>query len=259
MNQIETIPQLLYRYRPSLNIEAFCTNIKDCAFFFSNPTTFNDPFDSHLGCDFASVTTEEWKKLASDKSITESAAATRWYQDAIEKNKNPDWLRYQMDRFWQNQRERCGYVGMLCLSRDPENVLMWAHYGFNSTGFLFEFSSSECERVWEVDYSHKKLTFYEFLQLGEDDKLRYLIATKTKPWEYETESRLVVNMQDKNDKGWMVQLRSNALKGIVLGANISAYDEMQIRTAISSLRPDLRIRKAVLNNDTSKIEIPSTP
>ena len=169
---------LVYKYR---QFDKFADKIiLDSELFFSTCNNFNDPFDCNL----------EFNDDEIDNNISNGLLRNedkREFKDKIEKMKNT--------------------VGILSMSENYKNILMWSHYSKNHEGLCFGFEKKlfEGEKGEKVDYSKNKryeLIFSLKKELG--DELKRLFLSKSKYWKYEKEFRFIelgytgVRKYDKN-------------------------------------------------------------
>jgi len=122
-------------------------------------------------------------------------------------------------------------VGILSLTENPNNLLMWSHYGSSHGGMVLEFdsrneffnrrrsSSDEFYHLRKVAYSHKR---------PQVDLLRTscleLLLTKSQEWSYEAEWRMMLPIQDCHELSPALHVQaipSGCLKTIIFGANTS--------------------------------------
>lgn len=95
-------------------------------------------------------------------------------------------------------------IGILSLTEDPLNVVMWSHYGDNHTGVAIEFDArhrwfnrprtqtDEFLRLRPVNYVDLSLRDRTFPQVAEEN----LLLTKSVEWAYEREWRLLAPVAD---------------------------------------------------------------
>lgn len=185
---------------------------------FSSPATFNDPFE------FMFAYSGEQQK------------------------------RDEATRFLKNS------TGVFCCSRDQDNLLMWGHYAKKHKGVVLGFrvdimkylSSSYSSDGIDVKYPDDKAFFrpsaeetavLEGKEKNEEaynDAIYKILATKSKEWSYEQETRFFIGLE-KNDKG-AYPLYKDALfpkygfvlDSVTFGLNTSIEDQGLIINALSS-------------------------
>jgi hypothetical protein len=123
--------------------------------------------------------------------------------------------------------------GILSLSEDPSNSLMWAHYADGGQGFLVEFDPThswfwgkreerdDLRHLRRVSYAASRTEIYLLELTGQD-----YLYTKGKEWEYENEWRIIRNFGDAvskagpDDQGkdvFLFAIPPDSLRGIVAG------------------------------------------
>lgn len=95
-------------------------------------------------------------------------------------------------------------VGVLCLSKNSKNILMWSHYAQNHTGFVLEFKISLIPKtnINQVDMKELVKMLYPFSVTYSDKRpsldfdninssLQTGLLTKHTGWAYEEEERVI--------------------------------------------------------------------
>jgi len=191
----------IYKYLPfsdgSLKI------LKDGKIKFTKPSEFNDPFDSSP--DHESHNVEEFldsypdwfekiahaKKLSPEQLNCKKPVMINRLKTAIENGE-----------FGQQFSDN---VGICSLTRNPLNLLMWAHYSENHTGFVVEFvipleSSFDPKKnpikfmEWLIPQSVQYKTAKPMVSFLNDDnntKMEKQFLIKSNDWRYEQEERVI--------------------------------------------------------------------
>jgi hypothetical protein len=167
-------PKYLYKYLPPERIDV----LELLKISFSRPSWFNDPFELN------SLEPEEMRLTEEAKSHCRERHNERLGIDVNE----------TIERYFQKQHtlRMENAVGILCLSSNPNSLLMWAHYTNSHKGFLIEFTQSE--HLWDsIGVPIKVLYEDERPTLDYDDDKNYFqhFHTKSKEWSYESEYRVV--------------------------------------------------------------------
>lgn len=115
-------------------------------------------------------------------------------------------------------------IGMLCFSRNWDNLLLWSHYGDSHTGICLGFDIAE----GGPGSNHNADVLYQpnLLQIrrAEDvdlDLANRLLHTKHESWSYEQEVRILVSLNDAPDpKGlrWVEFGPCLILREVIVGA-----------------------------------------
>lgn len=166
-------------------------------------------------------------------------------------------------------------TGILSLTKDPKNLLMWAHYADCHRGVVFEFESShsffhqsdngiyptEIETIYTEN--RPKLEFH-INDLSDSKNLLKLFSdiyfTKSTDWKYEAEYRVVrrltentfAGFQDKN--GFDIHLfpfPKEIIKGVIFGNRVSTHDIERIKNIIDKNKYD-NVCLSRINLDNTK-------
>ncbi len=217
-------PQYVYKYRISDTTRSphFDSIITTNKLMFSSPKAFNDPFDCQLQpITFLSVTEvtqfinrvlpnapANIKKNLVTNAINNPLAFANILESAI-----------QFDD-----------KGVLCLSQEPDNILLWSHYADNHYGVCLKFDILE-----DIDFFSIPLTViydqsypvYNHMTQP-NDIVTKMIKTKFEPWKYEKEISIF-----KQAKG-LYEFKKTALKEIIFGCNTTQPEIDRIKNLTTS-------------------------
>ncbi|WGL96508.1 DUF2971 domain-containing protein [Arsenophonus nasoniae] len=137
--------------------------------------------------------------------------------------------------------------GLICLSRNWRNPLMWGHYGDRHKGIVLGFEVKDS--LWnEVKYESKLIDAPENLS---HDFIKKLTGTKFEAWKYEDEVRVIQKLSgneclfeliDKEEYYFRKFNEDFILKEVILGQKCS-LSEMQ-KCTLLKLSPEVEITKA---------------
>jgi hypothetical protein len=154
-------------------------------------------------------------------------------------------------------------IGILCLTEKMDNLLMWAHYASNHTGFVIEFNEkhsffdrgSEIGHLKKVRYSITRpevtlldptLSDMEHIYQWIND----IFCVKSQHWDYEHEWRMIVALKNfqnviasQQDEIYLFELPKNCITGIILGCRMSTEHKERI---LNVLRNDDEYRHVSL-------------
>jgi hypothetical protein len=127
-------------------------------------------------------------------------------------------------------------TGLLCFSRNWDNLLMWSHYGASHTGLCLGFEIPDDDgqgNPYDMDV-HYRPSLLE-IRCREDVNftlVNRLLRTKHESWSYEQEVRVFVGLNDPPDeKGlhWMSFGPTLQLKEVIIGAvcNMKISEQVQ--------------------------------
>lgn len=246
--------------------------ITESSLFFSSPSSFNDPFD-------CLPRKEERAPDAWLSTVRQLHADQPEFIEILKKHphlkvfaKNPELMAEEMSRtlgsnFYENLANK---MGVLCLTRDPVNELMWSHYGAHHKGFALEFDYAlslklpmpttlrECTYrliTVPVQYLTIRPHIDEEMKIGHQGSLSVFYA-KSECWSYEKEERIV-----SSEGSGLYSYKPQLLKSIILGA----YAEPDLRLSVGEAAEALerksghavKIFQARLSDQSYKIFIPN--
>jgi hypothetical protein len=146
-------------------------------------------------------------------------------------------------------------IGILCLSENNNNLLMWSHYAAAHTGFVIGFDSSHIffdQRISEddiirkikpVSYSKKRPSFLGFTGKPKVSEIFNFASvaffTKSDVWSYEQEWRMVHTQNSATEKVgepaleiFFFDLPSKCISSVILGCRTNQHTETKIRNIL---------------------------
>ncbi len=210
--------------------------IKDGTIKFSHPKEFNDPFDCYPEIDIQKVLSHTSKKKHLFKFIGDNLGLSP-AQRIQEKPKQLKKLEKGLsDKSHANLIN--DQIGICCLSRNPLNLLMWAHYATKHTGFVIEFSIPTESTSFDIDTAYYLTPFpvdystvKPIITSGASDEFNKYFLTKGKDWEYEQEERVI----DYRQSGVHPYNRTQLVKSVIVGMNMSDLDFVVLKNAIDDV------------------------
>lgn len=250
----------LYKYRSlsSPAREHTLDVIRKCEVYFSSPDKFNDPFEFRpnisLECTDKEFTTYldglyirrcPWMNRQQRREQVASIV-----RDKSRNHRSPEVARVLADAMSEFTR----VCGVLSLSEECANILMWAHYADNHTGVCFGFNGSPTNpffgRAQKVSYSGG----YPTVNLIRDDPMKFHekgVLTKADFWAYEREWRIL-----EHEKGaGAYRFQPNDLEEVVFGMNTPKDSVKLIQDTLSSAGISANLRRAVPHKSEFKLEL----
>lgn len=298
----------LYKYTTSKVAIEILSNQK---IRFTQPIAFNDPFDAYPFV-VKLYTLEEQRILAekifSNKKIIDDILLTNAYktypQLKISKEELLESLYSYIEKSYgsitnfilegtNNEEELKKIVnlfitnlitltGILSLTKDPENLLMWAHYADCHRGIVIEFDGSHPffnqsdNNIYptkiETNYSEERPKI-EF-QLGDfnnSNRLYNMFSqiyfTKSINWKYESEYRVVRRLDDntnsrlKDGNGYdihLFNLPSEIIKSIIIGNKTESKVVEKIKKILAEKKyNNVSLKRIELDNEKYLLHINS--
>jgi hypothetical protein len=126
-------------------------------------------------------------------------------------------------------------AGIICFSRNWDNLLLWSHYGDSHAGVCLGIDIADPLGI-DADVLYQP----NVLQIRgrEDvtpDLIDRLLRTKHESWSYEQEVRLLVCLRDppdKNGRRWMKFGAPLRLKEVIIGVNCPPDDSRRVEEAV---------------------------
>ena len=233
----------LYKYKP---INQFTLDIiANDRIFYPLPGSFNDPFDTK--CSFknksALTQTADEKKIAQafpDENPSDITVFTRTD------------LTQEIDVF----KNRLNNFGILSLTGNAKNILMWSHYAEDHKGICIEFERNEVNglgdsgKTKKVNYTKNYPSLSSKTLLSKKDtesSLMRVLYTKSESWSYEQEWRMLI------PQGNTVYAVPGKVKSIIFGARASNMDIDIIEQLIKN--KNVVLNKAVLKESEFGIKL----
>lgn len=212
------------------------------------PLQFNDPTEFKVNFTFDAT---EDEKIA--------RARTLWPQRS--KKDHERWARNRdAHAEWHDAlMVRSGFLqlsGVICLTLDPDNFLMWSHYAHSHSGFCIGFADEVLDGLitkgcvaWDYVKYKEEPASVNFYNASEEDFGRAFFMHKSKDWNYEKEYRLVFS------QAGVKKINTSLIKEIVLGCRVSSELEKYARTFIGSGIGVFKMRESVSSYQLEKIEL----
>lgn len=209
----------LYKY---MSLERLLDLLKVPTIRFTQPEALNDPYECHLTLDRHEVAAD-YRHFRRSQSPEMSAEALEKSVASLEDTLVMDAL--------HRYRELRANFGLVSLSEDPLQLLMWAHYGCEHKGVAVELDlmhptlrpgspgGDVYSDLRKVQYTQKKI-----VGIPSRSKIIEVLCTKSPDWSYEREWRLIrtLNLTRQAKPGvHVVDFDLSAIRTIYLGANFN--------------------------------------
>jgi hypothetical protein len=197
-------PKIVYKYRDWRN-KYHRRILTQQEIFLSSPSEFNDPFDCRIPESFSMLNTDE--KL--DKYFKEFVIRNIDYLNAnrinipkyiafLKKDLKENTAFYQKNLNQRYLKDGDLYFGIFCTTKVWNNILMWAHYSSNHSGFcvglnreiLYDYHLTNATAASVIYRKTFPLIdpFDDFIQ-----KMFQKSHSKANNWRYEKEYRFYLN------------------------------------------------------------------
>lgn len=187
--------------------------------WFSNPYSFNDPFDCNLTID-GNNTPKQIKSYFKIANWNKSKDSDETIQQLIDTN-------FQDKEAFQKKinlisKQVIGRLGLACFTGTKDNLLMWSHYTDEHKGVCLEFDYTKDTKFFKP---FKKVTYdkiyptYNYYN-NKNNVVGQLLLHKSKHWKYEKETRIF------KKKNGLYKFNPECLTGIYFG----------VRTPVDQIR-----------------------
>ena len=198
---------------------------------FTQPGAFNDPFEmvpelcvpEHL----SGTTVTHNFSVTAPRSTPQ--APTRLADD-LSSDEYSRQIRKQLDQ----------QIGILCLSRNPSSLLMWAHYAASYSGAVVEFDETHefFDGIIDVLYQPTRPRVHVNSYIDRTIPIADL-CVKSDEWSYESEVRVARGLSDcrmvSNDQPYpifVMDLPQECISAIVLGERTPIKSQKAVYAAI---------------------------
>ena len=209
----------IYKYTSFENLK----HILNGSIRLTQPSAFNDPFE--LLPEIYLKENIENKQIGLDiASKPRESNIARLPDDFENEQCNDIPARYLIKSISES-------VGILCLSKNPNSLLMWSHYADQYKGVVVEFDEEHefFSDMHCINYedNRPKINFYKLLE--EDNILLSEMCFKPKVWEYEEEVRIIRCLKNCKNVGkdqdgkydiYTMNIPLEAIKSITMGERI---------------------------------------
>lgn len=221
-------PTVLYKYFSLRSARTLHSVLAQSQLFFSDPTTFNDPFEMNPGL----YRHKKFRPVVSRKSRIDDAT-----------------IRRAAENIWHQQRVEMQRSGVCCFSEVRDDLALWAHYADKHTGICLGFSTGHefFDGIQKVDYVPKRPQM-PLLEKRGSTRLVDLMRTKLDLWSYEKEWRLF-----RRSRNRLYKFPTRAITEIIFGFRCKAADRDLVRRVAGGL--DVSYFEAVLSPYEYELQI----
>lgn len=253
------VPRVLYKYFDRYGADV----IERLELKVTPPNEFNDLFEVtprasmevFTPADLDEFFASEMGKLGLEVALETSNEFRTWYARA---SRDPAKL-YQMFCVAIGEAKHTACLklldkiseqfGLICLSDDPRNLLMWSHYSDRHKGLVIGFDVSALGLgvlIEPVSYVKKRIEAGPIWQSGTADRMRTLINSKSDLWDYEHEHRAMLRLEGLSTrplgnalKGYFKSIPAESISEVVLGFRSPAADRISAAFRKHGIHPKL--------------------
>lgn len=138
--------------------------------YFPTPSKFNDPFELSAKVNIST------SPLLTGLNTREKEEVQRIFRLRPPEAVSAEW------------REK---IGILCLTEDPLNILMWSHYAANHTGICIGFDTEHSPFNCAVNVSYSTERPKAEFNSAPEELIDRVLLRKSQHWQYEKEWRII--------------------------------------------------------------------
>lgn len=222
-------PPLLYKY---VSLEGLSHILRESTIRFTQPSAFNDPFELLPEIIVPTGTPERKIQLQFDISSTRPISEAEEVVESPDGSGSSDAMSREIVQLLNKE------IGILCLSRVRDSLLMWSHYCDQYTGAVIGFDSAHEFLANQIDVEYRSTRPRRHVQTylaGRPVSLAELCA-KSKQWDYEQEVRVVRRLADCKPAGtdprgfpvFVQVIPREAIKIVIMGERTPLQDQRAI-------------------------------
>ncbi|EHY8704891.1 DUF2971 domain-containing protein [Vibrio cholerae] len=233
-----TVKVKLYKYVPfSDGAKAI---IRDGTLKFSSRLEFNDPFDCIARFNKKKTLNELSKREPILRGIMKNRNLSVEERFRAKKIAANEMSKLIESNYFDSMADQ---LGICCLSKVYDNILMWSHYADKHQGIVIEFSTEQLHEKnshnseysllgFDVDYSPTMPEVGNVLVNDFERDVKPLIFTKAIDWKYEEEFRVV-----SNNRGVGIhKFDQNLITRVFTGVNFSQDNLDELECLVRNLR-----------------------
>lgn len=260
-DSLNNMPEVLYKYRDIKN--SFHKKLLfDRELYFTSADKFNDPFDASLPfkydeeqlteenifLKYRSMLKAEHPSWDEGKIHVEAYAAQSkgLLKDEVHQEKFNEKLIDDINRIF----------GIVSLSENPTDILMWSHYANSHSGFCVGVDPKFIFKNFNPFISLNQIVYAKEIpriDLFEDPIVYFIkiLCTKSSHWKYEQEYRLVY--RDFVNKS--LDITEWAIKEVYLGAKMPFKEKASLIEELPKLYSKIKIYDCSLSKSEFKVDV----
>ena len=149
-------------------------------------------------------------------------------------------------------------TGLLCFSRNWDNLLLWSHYAASHTGLCLGFDipdhSPEASIYMNVHYQPSLLKITE--RNVSVDLAKRSLSTKHESWSYEEEVRMFVGITEQPDRSglfWIQFVPDLQLREVIIGAQCRAEHADEVCAVLKGYPDQIECTWAYMRSDAFQL------
>lgn len=254
-------PIVLYKYKDVTGdgIAHVEDMLRDNRLKFSSPLEFNDPFDCR--CEYNITKSREVVVLRMTEFLARGGATLC---DALVQAEQEIPLHADELEEWQARKiaahsHRAANTGILCLTPLCRSQVMWTHYAKWHRGVCIQFRVRDEREESQLDFIAEaqpieyadRCPRINFMRDDRVEIVRKAFLTKTRPYSYEAEWRIV----RYDDGPGLKPIPTGIIGGVILGVQMEPTTRDRVIQACAEYEGDVDIVKASLDPETYGLQL----
>lgn len=260
---------VIYRYKYLPCSDGALKTLTEGTIKFTCPLDFNDPFDCLPYYDVANI--NQIPSIRPD--LFKAAGNRRGLSPAQRLQKKGEFVarlrNHIVDGSFANSLLKT--VGVVSLSKNPLNILMWSHYADYHKGFVIELRIPVMGYMPDIMLSTDRLLPFPVIyqenrpkiDIGNYTKeslLNEILLTKSTNWAYEEEERVIA---EDRPPGIFKYRRDEILCSVIAGMRIRNENYQRLQSICETIEKksisNLKLYKAEPIADTYELQVPGHP
>ena len=192
--------EVLYKYMTAERVLTCLPEVGDGTLRATQPAALNDPFECAIRTNIVHRDERHLNKALARVLSGIHGATPVGARDVAQARKQYGTL-YLRNLFANQLSQRFGIVSF---TTNPLHPLMWSHYTFDGSGLVVGYEVNHLDGLRgrrgdlrEVQYGNEMIHIIDHVVLGTpEDNLYMLMSVKSDHWEYESEWRLIIELEE---------------------------------------------------------------
>jgi hypothetical protein len=166
-------------------------------------------------------------------------------------NRSFSWERESIRDYFDAEFEK---IGLYCLSKKPDNILMWSHYANYHYGYCLQFEGTNYTPFFGEAQPVKYKRDYpvvDCMNMSNEEQVDLVFLTKFRDWSYENEFRVIHIQKGPGLREYPAEL----LKGVIFGLRMEKKEKDQIREWVGRRGHPVKFYQAFQSKSRFAIEI----
>jgi len=252
----EIMPAIVYKYL-DINVKHNRRSLSERYAWFSNPLSFNDPFDRPTPFANYLLSTDDclFQKYYFDQFYDQfgfmDKQEIQQFVDRYLTHCRSPIIRDVFSQYCKNASnilpdKIAEETGVFCTCLVNDDILLWSHYANKHSGICLGFNPCNLRKNnpeiggWRVKYGSFPIIepFHDSDEQSRDDAFEKMFLIKAICWEYENEYRLADHHCINRKK-----IIGDSLESLILGREISAENQEFAIRSCRSINPEVKVFK----------------